>query len=358
MLARRGSLQRYWMRRAVNRFASGISAQVVYLGGSITYGGGSTDYELYSWRGLTDDWLNKTYTKSTLVHRNAGVSGTPSWYGLVRLQTDVVDHNPELVFIDFATNDPDDDARGSRSDGFAPAAEALIRRLRTDLPSASLFVPIFTWPEGYSSLQASQIAARDKWLRLARRYNIPTVRLDREIQRLTGTNTPTDEQIDAYYQAPANVHPSNLGHLTTHEAIRRAMWPYMASASTAAQMAAMPARMYAESDDYEETPQIVNGTSLTEVGGTWTSDGTAVVSSDAGAKLSYTGTFCSFGLDAEVGAGQGVLAWSFDDVSYNNINLGAEPVQYFPVWNTTSDSRTVYLQVISGTVQINRFLTI
>lgn len=350
-----GSLKRQLLRRASNRLDGGITANIAYLGGSITNGtGASVDT---NWRALTAAWLDNQYRLSDLTHYNAGVGGTPSWYGLVRLQSDVIVRAPEIVTVDFAVNDPDDDSKGSRSGGFAPAAEALIRRLRTDLPNTSLIGWIFTWPDSYSHMVTSRRSARNKWTNIFNRYNVPVLRFDLEIERLSETRTPTDEQVNVYLLADNNVHPSEAGHLVAHKLLRRHVSPYYADADTSAQMAAMPARLYAEAEDYEEIPQITNGEDMSTTGA-WSTVGTAISSSEADATASFTGTFCSFGLDADVGAGQGTVGWSLDGGEYTNIDLSAEPVANFPVSNFASDSHTVALKVVSGTIQINRFLAI
>jgi hypothetical protein len=58
----------------------------------------------------------------------------------------------------------------------------------------------------------------------------------------------------------------------------------------------LPARTYADAEDYEHDPVIVNGSAEDSRTGTWTEDGTSISSSDVGATITYSGTFRKFGI--------------------------------------------------------------
>ncbi len=75
---------------------------VVYLGGSITYEGSYFDY---GWSNIVTNWLRETYPNKTINHTNAGVGGTGSNSGLMRLEKDVIANNPDIVFVEYAVND-------------------------------------------------------------------------------------------------------------------------------------------------------------------------------------------------------------------------------------------------------------
>ncbi len=74
---------------------------IVYLGGSITQGAGGKP----CWVDLVSDYFKKTYGEDNVTNHNAGVGGTGSDYGLLRFKRDVVDKNPDMVFIEYAVND-------------------------------------------------------------------------------------------------------------------------------------------------------------------------------------------------------------------------------------------------------------
>ncbi len=82
---------------------------VGYIGGSITNGtgAGSSDKlrDQNSWRGLTNAWLRETYPDAEITDINAAVGATGSYYAKNRIDYDLLDKNPDLVFIEFVVND-------------------------------------------------------------------------------------------------------------------------------------------------------------------------------------------------------------------------------------------------------------
>jgi lysophospholipase L1-like esterase len=76
--------------------AAGGTVRVAYVGGSITAAAG--------WRPKTLAWFRQQYPQTTFSEINAAISGTGSDYGACRLQQDVLQHDPDLVFIEFRVN--------------------------------------------------------------------------------------------------------------------------------------------------------------------------------------------------------------------------------------------------------------
>jgi hypothetical protein len=252
------------------------------------------------------------------------------------------------VFVDFAVNDVGQVAVGERENGFMPCAEAIIRRLRTDLPATKQAVLIFTWPDNYSSNGDSTRLARDAWIAIANAYGIQLMRWDVYLEALLGVGYD-DADVDAYLGAAGDVHPNDAGHAAAAAMIEAAL----TSLDTSTQISPLPNRIYAESEDYEQTPIIRNGNDNDGETGTWAGAVPARTSSTADSTISWTGTFCSFGWDAT----GGVIGWSVDGGSYTNIDMANE-VQYRAVWNFARGEHTIMLKVISGTVTINRFMAI
>lgn len=93
---------------AVPASAAGIfedpsNINIVYIGGSITQGAGAGSGQ--NWVSLTGRYFSKTFGEKNVHNFNAGIGGTGSEYGLLRLKRDVIDRNPDMVFIEFAVND-------------------------------------------------------------------------------------------------------------------------------------------------------------------------------------------------------------------------------------------------------------
>lgn len=77
---------------------AGSDVKIAYLGGSITEANNG-------WRDQSFNWLKSRYPTANLSQVNAGIGGTGSDLGVFRLQKDVLAHNPDLVFVEFAVND-------------------------------------------------------------------------------------------------------------------------------------------------------------------------------------------------------------------------------------------------------------
>lgn len=107
------------IKKALSKARAGEPVTVAFIGGSITQGAGAVpiNKECYAYKTFegfckiagrdVDD--NVSYIK-------AGVGGTPSEYGMLRYQRDVVDEcngeGPDLVVVEFAVNDEGDETKG------------------------------------------------------------------------------------------------------------------------------------------------------------------------------------------------------------------------------------------------------
>ncbi|AQG98356.1 hypothetical protein A9R05_05595 [Burkholderia sp. KK1] len=100
------------------------------LGGSITAGANATTVDK-RWLNLVAGWLEIEYDCPVSIW-NAGISGTASDYGALRLQRDVLAHSPDIVFVEYAVND-------SATDG--PSYDSVIRNLLAATPQIAV-VPI------------------------------------------------------------------------------------------------------------------------------------------------------------------------------------------------------------------------
>ena len=84
--------------------SSGEETTVAYIGGSITEGIGGTPETCYA--KLSYNYIAENYgTGDNVKYVNAGISGTPSILGNLRVERDVLAHNADIVFIEFAVND-------------------------------------------------------------------------------------------------------------------------------------------------------------------------------------------------------------------------------------------------------------
>jgi acyl-CoA thioesterase I len=89
------------LERSINRLKTGGKLAIVALGDSLTYGWmvrkGYLDY--------LAEMLSEKYPNGNFSIINKGIPGDTAQGGLYRLKQDVIDEDPDLVFIQFGLND-------------------------------------------------------------------------------------------------------------------------------------------------------------------------------------------------------------------------------------------------------------
>ena len=81
----------------LSKLKAGKPVKIAYFGGSIT--------AMDGWRRLSREWLKSQYPNCDIGEIHAAIGGTGSGLGVFRYGQDVLDKNPDLVFVEFATND-------------------------------------------------------------------------------------------------------------------------------------------------------------------------------------------------------------------------------------------------------------
>jgi len=110
-----GNLAR--LQRAINKAKNGEEVTLAYIGGSITQGAGAKPintmcYAKQSCEGFIDLFAKD---KSKVNYIKAGIGGTPSQLGVARYHRDILAPGnplPDIVVIEFAVNDYDDETKG------------------------------------------------------------------------------------------------------------------------------------------------------------------------------------------------------------------------------------------------------
>jgi uncharacterized repeat protein (TIGR02543 family) len=138
---------------------------VVYLGGSITAGTGSTNGS--NWASKTTDWLKEQYPGKTVNGINKGVGGTGSVVGYLRLQSDVINQNPDIVFVEFAVND-----KGNAFNHSQKWMESITRRLQS-LENPPIIIFVYTTTAVFGAVDTAITAHQS----VADYYGIPSVNL-------------------------------------------------------------------------------------------------------------------------------------------------------------------------------------
>lgn len=113
----------------MEKIRAGNEITVAYLGGSIT--------AMQGWRNLTTDWLRKTYPGAKFKEIHAAIGGTGSNLGVFRLGFDVLRYNPDLLFVEFATNDG-----GAAPEAIWRSMEGIVRQTWKKDPTTDI---VFTY---------------------------------------------------------------------------------------------------------------------------------------------------------------------------------------------------------------------
>lgn len=152
------------MANVLDRAAKGEEITCAYIGGSITegYHDGLTLKEDEKWAKMSTTYLQEQFPDATFNYVNAGISGTPSVLGNVRLTRDVTDHDPDIVFVEFAVNDGGETI-------YKNAYESLVRTLLADERDIAV-VLLFTIVENGHTCQPHMT-------KIGENYDLPMISL-------------------------------------------------------------------------------------------------------------------------------------------------------------------------------------
>ena len=114
---------------------------VLFFGGSLTSGYGASDEEKYSWRGRTCDWFKSNYQDVEFKFINKAIGESGTYLGTFRLQLDVIEEKPDLIFMEYAINDM---YFKSDYDDTAMRVETIIREIKAALPETEIIILITT----------------------------------------------------------------------------------------------------------------------------------------------------------------------------------------------------------------------
>ncbi len=207
-----------------SKLEAGKPVRIAYLGGSITAQAG--------WRVLTLSWFRKHYPDAEIDEINAAIGGTGSDLGVFRLEHDVLKHNPDLLFVEFAVNDG-----GAPPDRIHRAMEGILRQTIADDPSTDICYVYTLTQNMLGSLQDGKYPrAAGAMEALADHYRIPSIHMGLEVARLEkagkvvfkASKPKTDQEKKALEGkilfSADGVHPyTDSGHTLYLEAVVRAM---------------------------------------------------------------------------------------------------------------------------------------
>jgi len=114
---------------------------IVFFGGSLTWGANASDPQTTSYRGLMMRWLREKYPKTPMTFHDAAIGGSGSQLGMFRLERDVLAHKPDLVFLDFTVNDGAEDTDVQALGSY----ERIVRELLANKAMVMPVLMMFRW---------------------------------------------------------------------------------------------------------------------------------------------------------------------------------------------------------------------
>ena len=191
--------------------------RVVYFGGSVTAGHGSSDSSARSWRALIGQWLSQQFPSARIENINRALGESGTYLGANRVQMDIIPARPDLLFIEYAINDRYFESTYERA---ASQFETIIREVRTALPKTDIVAILVTdkaclEKNRVGKLHTQAQAHED----IARAYDVPTVHAGRYLAQ-TAEYSP--ENWSKY--AIDIVHPNDAGYAVYYQIIREFMY--------------------------------------------------------------------------------------------------------------------------------------
>lgn len=185
------------MQNMLNKAASGEKITVGFIGGSITYGYKVTKADCFAT--LYTKWLEQTFG-AEVECVNAGISGTPSVLGNLRVEDEVLKYKPDLVVVEFAVNDGGEAA-------YKNSYESLINRILKAEGEPAVMLLFTITEEGHSC---------ESWMsKIGEHYKLPMVSVVQSMMAevKAGKISYADYSGDG-------VHPNKTGHIWITEYLK------------------------------------------------------------------------------------------------------------------------------------------
>lgn len=192
--------------------AAGKPVHIAYLGGSITAAAG--------WRPKSLVWFAQQYPQSSVTEINAAIAGTGSDFGACRVQEDVLDHMPDLVFLECRVNG---------GGGFEKqSVEGIVRKIWTADPAIDICFVYTVGEWMIKDLQEGKPPAFGAVMEgIANHYGIPSVDFGVEVARREKTGElvfTSDHPIPGKLVfSQDGVHPGDAGHDLYREVLARSI---------------------------------------------------------------------------------------------------------------------------------------
>lgn len=187
---------------------------VVFFGGSVTWGANASDPQRTSYRGRMMTWLQKKYPLTPITFHDAAIGGTGSQLGIHRLERDVLAYDPDLVFLDFTVND---NAEGEDVEQLA-SYERLVREMLAHDIAVMPVLMSFKW-HAEQAVDAPLPLRHQAHLKLAAAYGLPAANTV-DYVRAKVHKDGLDPAKDIWNIGRDGAHPGDEGYQLFFEVVR------------------------------------------------------------------------------------------------------------------------------------------
>lgn len=197
------------------RVQSGQPVNIVFFGGSLTWGAQSTDPQNTSYRARMAERFAEKYPKGKLRFWDSAIGGTGSQLGIFRLDRDVLARKPDLVFLEFTVNDGAYDQ--PHPDRLA-SYEAIVRKLvAADIPVVQVIFPVK--PDVLPNPPARPLDIEHK--KIAALYHLPSANAVELVQKRVQEGKATPNTL--WDNPKDGTHPGDNGYMLYAEAAWNAL---------------------------------------------------------------------------------------------------------------------------------------
>lgn len=180
----------YRIHQALDKMKQGELTKIAFLGGSITEGYLVNANQNYVAK--TIKWLQEEYQNPNIKSVNAGLSGTSSTIGLLRVEQDVLAEKPDVIVIEFAVNDSKDTVSNM-------AYESLVKRCLEQENKPAVILLFTVLENGYS--------CEEEMKKIGDVYQLPMLSVKEAI-----TKDLEDGNLTWSTYAQDEAHPTKEGH--------------------------------------------------------------------------------------------------------------------------------------------------
>lgn len=180
------------IQKVLKKAEAGQPVTLAYLGGSITQGSLSSTPET-CYAAMTTKWWKEQYPQTAFTYVNAGIGGTPSQFGVARVEQDVLAYEPDFVIVEFSVND-------DNSLFYRETYEGLVRKIYTSKTNPAVLLV-------HNVFYQTGTNAQDQHEVIGRYYQIPCVSMKTSVYQAVA-----EGKIPAREITPDDLHPNDVGH--------------------------------------------------------------------------------------------------------------------------------------------------